>query len=41
MAVYSGRLEDILTKILNTAKTTVETYGLGTEYLARENIVVF
>ena len=22
MAVYSGRLEDILTKILNTAKTT-------------------
>ncbi len=25
-----------MTKILNTAKTTAETYGLGTDYLAGE-----
>ncbi|RSJ40989.1 glutamate dehydrogenase [Streptococcus gordonii] len=41
MTVYSGCLEDILTKILNTAKTTAETYGLGTDYLAGENIAAF
>ncbi|MCB7106408.1 NADP oxidoreductase [Streptococcus sp. FDAARGOS_256] len=41
MAVYSGRLEDIMTKILKTAKTTTETYGLGTGDLAGENIVDF
>ena len=41
MTVYSGCLEDILTKILNTAKTTAETYGLGTAYLAGANIAAF
>ena len=41
MLVYSGRLEDIMTKILNTAKTTAETYGLGTDYLAGANIAAF
>ena len=41
MAVYSGRLEDIMTKILKTAKTTTETYGLGTDYLAGANIAAF
>ena len=25
-----GRLKDIMTNIFNTAKTTAETYGLGT-----------
>lgn len=41
MLVYSGRLEDIIIKLLNTAKTTAETYGLGTDYLAGENIAAF
>ena len=30
-----GRLKDIMTNIFNTAKTTAETYGLGTDYLCR------
>ena len=30
-----------MTKILNTAKTTAETYGFGTDYLAGENIAAF
>ena len=37
MLVYSGRLKDIMTNIFNTAKTTAETYGLGTDYLAGAN----
>ena len=41
MSVYSGRLEDISIKILSTAKTTAETYGLGTDYLAGANIAAF
>lgn len=41
MAVYYGRLEDISIKLLKTAKTTTETYGLGTGDLAGENIVDF
>jgi NADP-specific glutamate dehydrogenase len=41
MSIYSGRVEDISIKILNTAKTTAETYGLGTDYLARANIAAF
>ena len=41
MLVYSGRLEDIIIKLLNTAKTTAETYGLGTDYLAGANIAAF
>ncbi|MCP9082081.1 NADP-specific glutamate dehydrogenase [Streptococcus sp. CF10-1] len=36
-----GRLKDIMTNIFNTAKTTAETYGLGTEYLAGANIAAF
>ena len=30
-----------MTNIFNTAKTTAETYGLGTDYLAGENIAAF
>lgn len=41
MAVYSGRVECISTKPLNTAKTTTESYDLGTDDLAGENIVDF
>ena len=45
MPVYSARLKDIMTNILNTAKTTVETtaktYGLGKDYLAGANIAAF
>ena len=41
MAVYSGRLKDIMTNIFNTVKTTAETYGLGTDYLAGANIAAF
>ncbi|MDU3713154.1 MAG: NADP oxidoreductase [Streptococcus mitis] len=41
MAVYYDRLGDIMTKILKTAKTTTETYGLCTDYLEGENIVDF
>ncbi|WP_314580943.1 NADP oxidoreductase [uncultured Streptococcus sp.] len=41
MSVYSGRLKDIMTNILNAAKTTSETYGLGKDYLASANIPVF
>ena len=37
MLVYSGRLKDIMTNILNAAKT----YGLGKNYLASANIPVF
>ena len=37
MLVYSGRLEDIMTNIFNTA----ETYGLGKDYLAGANIASF
>ena len=37
MLVCSGRLKDIMTNIFNTAKTTAETYGLGTDYLAGAN----
>jgi len=36
-----GRLKDIMTNIFNTAKTTAETYGLGTDYLAGANIAAF
>ena len=36
-----GRLKDIMTNIFNTAKTTAETYGLGTDYLAGANIASF
>ena len=38
MPVYSARLKDIMTNILNTAKTTAETYGLSKDYLAGANI---
>lgn len=38
MSVYTGRLKDIMTKILNTAKTTAETYGLSKDYLAGSTI---
>ena len=41
MSVYSGRLKNIMTNILNTAKTTAETYGLGKDYLAGANITAF
>ena len=41
MSVYSGRLKNIMTNILNTAKTTAETYGLGKDYLASVNISTF
>lgn len=41
MLVYSGRLKDIMTNILNAAKTTSKTYGLGKNYLASANIPVF
>ena len=41
MSVYSGRLKDIMTNILNRAKTTAETYGLSKDYLASANIPVF
>ena len=41
MLVYTGRLKDIMTNIFNTAKTTAETYGLGTDYLAGANIAAF
>ena len=41
MAIYYGRIEGISTKLLNTAKTTAETYGLGTDYLAGANIAAF
>ncbi|EGJ40952.1 NADP-specific glutamate dehydrogenase [Streptococcus sanguinis SK49] len=41
MSVYSGRLKDIMTNILNTAKTTAETYGLSKDYLASVNISTF
>ena len=37
MSVYSGRLKDIMTKILNAAKT----YRLSKDYLAGENIAAF
>ena len=30
-----------MTNIFNTAKTTAETYGLGTDYLAGANIAAF
>ena len=30
-----------MTNILNTVKTTAETYGLGTDYLAGANIAAF
>lgn len=36
-----GRLKDIMTNIFSTAKTTAETYGLGTDYLAGANIAAF
>ena len=38
MPVYSARLKDIMTSILNTAKTTTETYGLSKDYLADSTI---
>ena len=41
MSVYSGCLKNIMTNILNTAKTTAETYGLGTDYLTGANIATF
>ncbi|KXT87546.1 NADP-specific glutamate dehydrogenase [Streptococcus oralis] len=41
MAVYYGRLDDISIKLLKTAKTTAETYGLDTDYLAGANIAAF
>jgi NADP-specific glutamate dehydrogenase, putative len=41
MSVYSGRLKNIMTNILNTAKTTAETYRLGKDYLAGANITAF
>ena len=41
MSVYSGCLKNIMTSIPNTDKTTVETYGLGKDYLAGANIAAF
>ena len=41
MSVYSGCLKNIMTNILNTAKTTAEIYGLSKDYLAGANIAVF
>lgn len=41
MSVYSARLKDIMTNILNTATTTAETYGLSKDYLAGSNITTF
>ena len=38
MPVYSARLKDIMTNILNTAKTTAETYGLSKDYPAGSTI---
>ena len=38
MPVYSARLKDIMTNILNTAKTTAEIYGLSKDYLAGSTI---
>ena len=38
MSVYSGCLKNIMTSILNTAKTTTETYGLSKDYLADSTI---
>ena len=35
------RLQGIMTNIFNTAKTTAETYGPGTDYLAGANIAAF
>ena len=34
MSVYPSCLKNIVTNILNTAKTTAETYRLGKDYLA-------
>ena len=41
MSVYSGRPKDIMTNILNTAKTTAETYEIGKNHLASVNISTF
>ena len=41
MPIYSGRLKDIMTNILNTAKTTAETYEIGKNHLASVNISTF
>lgn len=41
MPVYSGLLKDIMTNILNTAKTTAETYGLSKDYLTGSTIATF
>ena len=41
MSVYPGCLKNIMTNILNTAKTTAETYGLSKDYLAYANIASF
>ncbi|QLB52897.1 NADP oxidoreductase [Streptococcus sanguinis] len=41
MSVYPGCLKNIMTNILNTAKTTAETYRLGKNYLAGANIAAF
>ena len=41
MSIHSDRVEGISTNTLNTAKTTAETYGLGTDYLAGANIAAF
>ena len=41
MSVYSGCLKNIMTNILNTSKTTAETYGLSKDYLAGSNITTF
>ena len=41
MPVYSARLKDIMTNILNTAKTTAETYEIGKNHLTSVNISTF
>ena len=41
MAVYYDRLGDIMTKTLKTAKTTVEAYVVGKDYLTGANIAAF
>ena len=41
MSVYSGCLKNIMTNILNTAKTTAEIYRLSKDYLDSANIAAF
>ena len=41
MSIYSDRLKGIMTNTINIAKTTVEAYVVGKDYLAGANIAAF